>query len=580
MPNDSLIGRRLDEYRLEALLGQGGMARVYRGLDVGLKRWAAIKVIDAPFRADSDYIKRFELEAQAIAQLEHPHIVRLYRYGEAKELLYMAMQYVEGAPLSELLASYRAEGDFIEPSEASRIIREVCLALDYAHREGVIHRDVKPANIILTKQGSAILTDFGLALLTDVGTRGEIFGTPHYMAPEQAMSSAGVVPQSDLYAVGVILYEMFTGRVPFDAATPLDVAMLHMSEPPPRPRQFRADIKPALEKVILKALAKDPRQRYSNGAALTEAVEQALKAPRTKAAPAARPRKSIPERVAVSMARRPLPPLPAAVAAAPPPKKKARPAAKSAPIPAPPPEPGRRWWPILAATVGLILLVGIGVLFLTPMASFWGRSFNRSEGQASASQPTPILTPSPAVLADELTPPTPIPSATPPPEPKVLADSRRDFSGTPGGWDYLWSPPGQDEWTPLKYETRQYGDCWYGQDYIRICADSVHPGNGADVALRWKSEVSGPLEVRLLAGKKDLGGDGVSIAVYRNTTQTTGFPEFKKSLAGNDGGGFAEKFQLDNIAPGDYLFFVIQRNGDATNDHTAFEALICHYRCP
>jgi len=123
MPNDSLIGRRLDEYRLEALLGQGGMARVYRGLDVRLKRWVAIKVIDAPFRADFDYIKRFEREAQAIAQLEHPHIVRLYRYGEVKELLYMAMQYVEGAPLSELLASYRAEADFIEPAEAGLSVK-------------------------------------------------------------------------------------------------------------------------------------------------------------------------------------------------------------------------------------------------------------------------------------------------------------------------------------------------------------------------------------------------------------------------------------------------------------------------
>ncbi|MBE7468856.1 MAG: hypothetical protein DPW09_07425 [Anaerolineae bacterium] len=577
MPNDSLIGRRLDEYRLEALLGQGGMARVYRGLDVRLKRWVAIKVIDAPFRADSDYIKRFEREAQAIAQLEHPHIVRLYRYGEVKELLYMAMQYVEGAPLSELLASYQAEADFIEPAEAGRIIREVCLALDYAHSQGVIHRDVKPANIILTKQGSAVLTDFGLALLTDVGTRGEIFGTPHYMAPEQAMSSAGVVPQSDLYAVGVILYEMFTGRVPFDAATPLDVAMLQMSEPPPRPRQFRADLKPALEKVILKALAKDPRQRYPNGAALAEAVEQALKAPRAKAAPAARPRKSIPERVAVSMAKRPLPPLPAAVAA-PPPKKKARPAAKSAPIPAPSPQPNRRLWLYLAAA-GLILLLGLGWLFTfapVGVSSWW--FLNRPDEAVLAGQLTP--TSSPAVVADELSPPTPTPSATPPPEPKLLADTRRDFSGTRGAWDYLWSPPGQDKWTQLKYETRQYGACWYGQDYIRICADSAHPGNGADIAWFWQSEVSGPLEVRLTAAKRDAGGDGVSIAVYRNTTQTTAFPEFKKSLAGNDQGGFAEKFQLDNITPGDYLLFVIQHNGEATSDHTAFQALICHYRCP
>ncbi|MBI1876883.1 MAG: serine/threonine protein kinase, partial [Chloroflexi bacterium] len=307
MANDPLIGRQLDEYRLESLLGQGGMARVYRGLDVRLKRWVAIKVIDTPFQTDSDYIRRFELEAKAIAQLEHPHIVSLYRYGEVKGLLYMAMQYVEGAPLNEVLASYRAEGGFIEPAEAGRIVREVGLALDYAHSRGVIHRDVKPANIILTRQGSAILTDFGLALLTEVGTRGEIFGTPHYMAPEQAMSSAGVVPQSDLYAVGVILYEMFTGQVPFDASLPLDIAMLHMSEPPPRPRQLRPDLKAALEKVILKALAKDPWWRYPSGAALALALERATKPPRTRAAASpAKPARSIPERVALSMAGRPL----------------------------------------------------------------------------------------------------------------------------------------------------------------------------------------------------------------------------------------------------------------------------------
>lgn len=316
MTDDSLIGQQLDEYRLEALLGQGGMARVYRGLDVRLKRWVAIKVIDAPFRADSDYTDRFEREAQAIAQLEHPHIVRLYRYGEVDGLLYMAMQYVEGSALDQVLASYREDNEFIELEEASLIVRGICSALDYAHSKGVIHRDVKPSNVMLNKEGSAILTDFGLALLTDVGTRGEIFGTPHYIAPEQAISSAGAVPQSDLYSVGVMLYEMFTGELPFDAAEPLDVAMLHMSESPPPPRKFRPDLTPALETVILNTLAKDPQQRYPTGVTLANALDRALSVAPAKTSPSPPPRSrlSIPDRVAVSLARHPLPPVPAAVA--------------------------------------------------------------------------------------------------------------------------------------------------------------------------------------------------------------------------------------------------------------------------
>ncbi len=211
MNNDRLMGQQLDEYRLEALLGRGGMARVYRGLDIRLGRYAAIKVIDIPLQTTSEYMVRFEREAQAIAKLEHPHIVRLYHSGEAQGLLYMAMQYIEGADLGSVLQTYRDDDEFIEPEETSRIIRQVCQALDYAHAQGVIHRDIKPSNILLDKQGQVYLTDFGLALLTEIGTRGEIVGSPHYNAPEQAISSAKVVPQSDLYSVGIILYEMFTG---------------------------------------------------------------------------------------------------------------------------------------------------------------------------------------------------------------------------------------------------------------------------------------------------------------------------------------------------------------------------------
>jgi eukaryotic-like serine/threonine-protein kinase len=229
MSQQSLIGKQIDEYKLEALLGEGGMASVYRALDVRLNRYVAVKVIRANFRSMSDYTMRFEREARAVAQLEHPNIITIYRYGEVDGLLYMAMQYVDGADLASVIESYHADGELIEFDEIIRLAHEVGTALDYAHSKGVIHRDIKPHNILITKDGRAIVTDFGLALLTQLGTRGEIFGSPHYIAPEQAISSAGVVPQTDLYALGVMLYEMLTGVVPFDAEQPLDISMKHMS---------------------------------------------------------------------------------------------------------------------------------------------------------------------------------------------------------------------------------------------------------------------------------------------------------------------------------------------------------------
>jgi serine/threonine protein kinase len=273
---DPLIDQQLDDYLLEKLLGQGGMASVYRGRDTRVRRYVAVKVIGQAFRNSANYAARFEREAQAIAQLEHPNIVRLYRYGEAKGILYMAMQYVEGSDLATELEHYQRTGEIVPLEDTRRLVRQVCLALDYAHSKGVIHRDIKPANILLNKEGDAILTDFGLALLTQEGTIGEIFGSPHYIAPEQAISSAGAVPQSDFYSVGVILYEMFTGIVPFDADSALSIAMLHVTEPPRPPREIRPDLSPALEAVILKCLAKAPQDRYPNGAALAAAVEQAL----------------------------------------------------------------------------------------------------------------------------------------------------------------------------------------------------------------------------------------------------------------------------------------------------------------
>jgi serine/threonine protein kinase len=362
MTDDPLIGKQLGEYRLDALLGQGGMAHVYRAVDVRLKRNAVVKVIDPPSRNDAGYVRRFEREAQIIARLDHPHIVRLYRFDEQDAWLYMAMQYIEGADLGVVLENYRADGEFIEPNDARRIIREVCLALDYAHSQGIIHRDVKPANILLDRQGQVFLTDFGLALLTEAGTRGEIFGSAHYVAPEQAISSAKAVPQSDLYAIGVILYEMFTGDVPFNAPTPLDTALLHINEPPVPPRQRRADINPELEAVILKALAKKPEERHPTGAALADALEQALAARSAVPLLAPRPTLShltIPERVALELDQHLLPLGPAGIAAhAPPPTE-------DLPPPKPIASPLNRRPLIFSGT-----LAALGVISLTAFLCF------------------------------------------------------------------------------------------------------------------------------------------------------------------------------------------------------------------
>jgi serine/threonine protein kinase len=310
MTSDSLLGKQFDEYRLEKLLGHGGMARVYRAVDTRLNRYTAIKVIDAPFRNDTEYAKRFEIEAQAIAQLDHPNIVTIYRYGEVDGLLYMAMQYIEGVNLEQLIFDL-PKGEFLPLDEILKILRQLCDALDYAHQRGVIHRDIKPSNIMIDNNERVFLTDFGLALLTEVGTMGEIFGSPHYIAPEQAISSAGAVPQSDYYALGVTLYEMLTGRLPFDVENPMDLAMMHMSESPPPPRQFRPDLSPALEAIVLKLLAKEPAQRYPDGKSLVAAFEQAIQ--EKVGLPATRPSQSIANRVLLEIKKNPLPPIPAAV---------------------------------------------------------------------------------------------------------------------------------------------------------------------------------------------------------------------------------------------------------------------------
>lgn len=276
---DALLGKALGGYTLTRLLGHGGMARVYEGVHPKTREQVAIKVIQPEAETQFDYATRFERESQAIEKLKHPHIVGFKKSGKSRGTLYLVMEYIEGDDLADVLRRYQRQNKFMPEAEALKILQAMGAALDYSHQQGVIHRDIKPSNIMIKKDGQAILTDFGLALLAEVGTKGEIFGTPRYISPEQAISSAAVVPQSDLYALGVIAYEMFCGRVPFEAENSVDAAMLHMTEKPPSPVQFRPDLSPALAKVLLKMLEKEPERRYRTGAEFAAAVDKALHAP-------------------------------------------------------------------------------------------------------------------------------------------------------------------------------------------------------------------------------------------------------------------------------------------------------------
>lgn len=280
---DPLIGRVVDGYRIEKVLGHGGMARVYRAVDEALQRFVAIKIIDPQSNKDEEYRERFKNEARAIAQLRHPNIVGIYRFGEIDQLYYMAMDYIDGSDLRWVLENYHKEGELIPYESMMKIVTQITRALDHAHKQGVIHRDVKPSNIMLMGNGDAILTDFGLALVTDEGTKGTTFGSPHYIAPEQAIASSGAVRQSDFYSLGVTVYEMLTGRLPFAEGSALQIAMAHMTEPPPDPLEFNPSLHPAFLPVLKTALEKEPEHRYPNGtkfaAALRAAVNEAKKTP-------------------------------------------------------------------------------------------------------------------------------------------------------------------------------------------------------------------------------------------------------------------------------------------------------------
>ncbi len=310
MTTDRLLGQQLANFRLDRLLGQGNMGQVYYGWDVKLKRPVAVKVIEARLRGNAAAAQRFVREAQAVAPWRHENIAQVYYADEQDGLYYFVMEYLDGMDLSRLLSAYAAQGELMPQADVLSIGRAVAGALDYAHKKGVIHRDVKPSNVMVTRDDRVVLSDFGLAMDMQQGSQGEVFGTAHYIAPEQARRSSDAVPQSDLYSLGVMLYEMLTGAVPFDDPSPTAVALQHITQLPPSPRRLNPDLNIETESVLLKALGKNPAERYQTGEALLTALESALRAEKSPAKVSAASMETLPPLPAGALppAGMPLPP--------------------------------------------------------------------------------------------------------------------------------------------------------------------------------------------------------------------------------------------------------------------------------
>ncbi len=282
-------GQMLGPYRIINQIGKGGMANVYKAYQPSVDRYVAIKVLPSQLAESKEFATRFHQEARIIAMLEHPHILPVFDYGESDGVAYFVMRYLDAGTLKDRMESGRP----LPLTEIDKIFTQLTDALSYAHTHGIVHRDLKPANALINSYGNIFLTDFGIAKLLESASprltqTDAIMGTPAYISPEQAQGNP-VDQRSDIYSLGIILYEMVTGRVPFVADTPLAVLFKHVTDPLPLPSAVKSDIPEAIEQVILKALAKDPQDRFATavdfGAAWKHALEQtATPRPAPKAA--------------------------------------------------------------------------------------------------------------------------------------------------------------------------------------------------------------------------------------------------------------------------------------------------------
>lgn len=274
----NLVGKVIgNRYEMLEKIGEGGMATVYKARCNILKRYVAVKVLREEFTTDEEFIRRFNTEAQAAASLTHPNIVSIFDVGHEDNVYYIVMELVQGKTLKEIINE-----DGVLPWKWSvNIAIQVASALETAHKNNIVHRDIKPHNIIITEDGIAKVTDFGIAKAVSNSTItafGTTIGSVHYFSPEHARGGY-TDAKSDIYSLGVVMYEMLTGRVPFDADTPVSIALKHMQEKPVEPMKLNPSIPFAINKIIMKAMEKEPSLRYQNATEMLKDLSMALKDP-------------------------------------------------------------------------------------------------------------------------------------------------------------------------------------------------------------------------------------------------------------------------------------------------------------
>ncbi|MFC7392505.1 Stk1 family PASTA domain-containing Ser/Thr kinase [Scopulibacillus cellulosilyticus] len=270
-----MIGKRLSgRYEIISRLGDGGMAIVYKARDLILERLVAVKILRSEFSNDDDFIRRFHREAESVSSLSHPNIVSIYDIGEEDDCYFIVMEYVDGETLKDFIKQHSP----IPIAEAVYILKQIALALEHAHDHGIVHRDIKPHNILIDEQGGVKVTDFGIAVAMNSATitfTNSIMGSAHYLSPEQAKGSKATI-KSDIYALGIVMYELLTGRLPFPGTSPVTVALKHLNEQMPLPSEYRSDIPQSLENIVIKATAKSPEKRYENMPELYNDLSTAL----------------------------------------------------------------------------------------------------------------------------------------------------------------------------------------------------------------------------------------------------------------------------------------------------------------
>jgi serine/threonine-protein kinase len=444
-----VIPGQIGRYEIKSELGRGGMATVYRAHDPRFKREVAVKILPREFLHDPNFRARFEREAQTIAALEHPAIVPVYDYGEEDGQPYLVMRLMTGGSLSERLANGP-----LSLLETSTILSRLAPALDRAHGLGIVHRDLKPGNILFDGDDNPYISDFGLAKLTQSSTQLSqtgVMGTPAYMSPEQARGDKDIDGRADLYALGAILYQMLTGRLPFEADTPIGLVLKHVTEPPPRLRDSRPDLPPACDAIVAQAMAKEPDKRFSTASRLTDALELTLDTPPATPEPeparaplpapqsgerephSVSPAQAVPAPAPQSGEREPHSVSPAQAVPAPAPQPAIPTATVVRPQPAAPPAPSRAFSPLLiggivAGAAGLIAVVSVAAALFNPPAPVAPTDSPASSAPTAA---IAAMTSTIAVLPTEIPAATPTPEPTFTPTPEAGATTISEIDGMP-----------------------------------------------------------------------------------------------------------------------------------------------------